>query len=232
MPPTPDGGGSDSLHFVTCTLCEATCGVVVTTRGAEVVSIRGDQDDPFSRGHICPKAAALADIHRDPDRLRRPLRRDGSSWHEISWRDALDEAAGRLRGIKERFGHDAVAVYLGNPNVHSLGAMLSAPAFTRRLRTRNRYSATSVDQLPHQLAAFLMFGHQLLLPVPDIDRTQHLLIFGANPVASNGSLMTAPGVERRLRAIRDRGGSAHRHRSEAHRDGRHRHGSPLRPAGH
>jgi anaerobic selenocysteine-containing dehydrogenase len=193
-------------HFIACPLCEATCGLEVVTDGATVVSIRGDAEDPFSRGHVCPKAVALKDLQEDPDRLRRPVRREGSQWREIRWPEALDEAAGRLRRVQREHGRDAVAIYLGNPNVHSLGAMLFGPRFARSLRTKNRYSATSVDQLPHQLAAHLMFGHQLLLPVPDIDRTSFLLVLGANPVASNGSLMTAPDVTRRLRDIRARGG--------------------------
>ncbi len=193
-------------HYRTCTLCEAMCGIVVSTDGPRVTEIRGDTEDPFSKGHICPKAVALQDVHDDPDRLRRPMRRTGHTWAEISWDDALTDAAERLTAIQASHGHDAVATYLGNPTVHSVGAMLFGPDLMRALRTRNRYSATSVDQLPHHVAAMLMFGHALLIPVPDIDRTQHLLMFGANPAASNGSLMTAPGVMDRIRAIRARGG--------------------------
>ena len=197
---------SDTRHLRTCTLCEAMCGIVITTSGATITSIRGDPDDPFSKGHICPKAVALQDVHDDPDRLRRPMRRAGHEWHEIGWDEALDEAATRLKAVQSEHGRDAVATYLGNPTVHSSGAMLFAPDLLRALRTRNRYSATSVDQLPHHVAAMLMFGHALLIPVPDIDHTDHLLMLGANPAASNGSLMTAPGVTDRLRAIRARGG--------------------------
>jgi anaerobic selenocysteine-containing dehydrogenase len=196
----------EQRHFRTCTLCEAMCGIVVTTDGTQVTEIRGDPDDPFSRGHICPKAVALKDVHDDPDRLRRPMRRVGNEWTEVSWDDALNDVATRLRAVQTQHGRDAVATYLGNPTVHSVGAMLFAPNLMRALRTRNRYSATSVDQLPHHVAAMLMFGHALLIPIPDIDHTQHLLMFGANPAASNGSLMTAPGVTDRIRAIRERGG--------------------------
>ena len=202
MPPV-----SQSRHLRTCTLCEAMCGIVVTTKGARVTDIRGDPDDPFSRGHICPKAVALQDVHDDPDRLRRPLRRVGHDWIEIGWDDALNEAAARLKAIQTAHGRDAVATYSGNPTVHSLGAMLFAPDLMRALRTKNRFSATSVDQLPHHVAALLMFGHALLIPIPDIDHTGHLLMFGANPAASNGSLMTAPGVMDRVRGIRERGGT-------------------------
>jgi len=197
---------SDTRHLRTCTLCEAMCGIVITTDGARVTDIRGDADDPFSRGHICPKAVALQDVHDDADRLRRPMRRTGHEWHEIGWDEALDEAASRLKSVQATHGRDAVAAYLGNPTVHSSGALLFAPDMLRALRTRNRFSATSVDQLPHHVAAMLMFGHALLIPIPDIDHTDHLLMFGANPAASNGSLMSAPGVMHRIKAIRERGG--------------------------
>jgi len=194
------------MHVITCTLCEAICGITVEVRDGVVASVRGDADDPFSRGHICPKAVALKDVHEDPDRLRRPMIREGTRWRETTWAHALDEVSRRIGAVQRAHGRDAVAVYLGNPTVHSLGAMLFTQGFVRGLRTRQRYSATSVDQLPHMVAAYHMFGHQLLLPVPDIDRTDHLLVFGANPAVSNGSLMTAPDVSRRMKAIRARGG--------------------------
>jgi len=182
------------------------CGIAIEHEGARIVSIRGDADDPFSRGHVCPKAVALQDVHDDPDRLRRPLRRRGESWEEVGWDEALGEAASRLAAIQRARGRHAVAVYQGNPTVHNYGSILYGQLLLKTLGSRSRYSATSVDQLPHMLASLLMFGHQLLLPVPDIDRTHFLLMLGANPVASNGSLITAPGVERRLKAIRARGG--------------------------
>ncbi len=195
-----------SRHFRTCTLCEAMCGIVIETAGSRILSIRGDRDDPFSRGHICPKAVALKDLQEDPDRLRQPLLRVGNEWREIGWREAFVRAESSLRAVQRRHGRAAVGIYIGNPTVHNSGAMLYAPRLIRALRTPNRYSATSVDQLPHMLVSWLMYGHQLLLPVPDVDRSDHLLIFGANPVASNGSLMTAPGIAQRLRALRARGG--------------------------
>ena len=182
------------------------CGIAIEVEGDRVLSIRGDDDDPFSRGHICPKAPALADLHTDADRLRRPVRREGTRFVEVSWDDALSEAASRLHHVQTRHGRHALATYLGNPAVHNHGTVLFAPMLNRALRTRSRYSATSVDQLPHQLAAYFMFGHQLLFPIPDIDRTHHMVLFGANPLASMGSLMTAPGVKARLQAIRARGG--------------------------
>ena len=195
-----------AIHHRTCHLCEAMCGVEIRHRGSEIVSIRGDDADPFSRGHICPKALAIKDVHEDPDRLRRPVRREGDTWREIPWDEALDETAERLLAIQRTHGSEAVASYFGNPQVHSYGGLMGGARLLRALRSRNRYSATSVDQLPHHLVSWLMYGHQLMIPIPDLDRTQFLLVLGANPVVSNGSLMTAPDVARRLKDLRARGG--------------------------
>lgn len=194
------------VHYRTCCLCEASCGLAVELDGERIVSIRGDAEDPLSRGYVCPKATALQDLHEDPDRLRRPLRRVGGDWKEIDWEEALSLAASRVDAIQAEHGRDAVGIYIGNPTVHNHGSVIYGLQFLRTLRTKRRFSATSVDQLPHMLVSRLMFGHQLLLPVPDVDRTQHLLIVGANPLASNGSLMTAPGFRRRMKALRERGG--------------------------
>ncbi len=193
-------------HHRTCSLCEAMCGLTLAIEGDRVVSVRGDEDDPFSRGYICPKGPALAALHDDPDRLRQPLRRTSSGWTTIGWDEALDEAARRIHEVQRAHGRDALAVYVGNPAVHNLGSMLYGPSFLRALATKHRYSATSVDQLPQMLAAYLMFGHQLLLPIPDVDHTQHMVILGGNPLVSNGSIMSAPDMKRRLAAIRGRGG--------------------------
>jgi len=197
---------TERTHYRTCHLCEAICGVEIRLRGEEILSIRGDPDDPFSRGHICPKAVALRDVHEDPDRLRHPVRRTASGWQVISWDEAFDEVARRLVEIQSRHGKEAVATYFGNPQVHSYGALLGGTMLARTLRSPNRYSATSVDQLPHHVAAYFMYGHQLLIPIPDLDRTGFLLVLGANPVVSNGSLMTAPDVAGRLKDLRRRGG--------------------------
>ncbi len=170
------------------------CGLVIETRAGVIEKIRGDHDDPLSRGHICPKAIALQDLHADPDWLKAPLRRRGSDFEEVSWESAIDEAAGRLHEIQRRHGRSAVAMYQGNPVVHNYGAAIFGQLFARTLGSHSNFSATSVDQLPQMLAGFLMYGHQLLMPVPDVDRTHHFLILGANPLASNGSLMTAPGI--------------------------------------
>jgi len=195
-------------HKRTCSLCEATCGIEIEFNPAteEILSIKGDKSDPFSRGYICPKATALQDLQNDPDRLRTPLKKTASGWQEISWPQALNEAAEGFRRIQAGHGRDAVGSYLGNPNVHNYGNMIFGPLLLKQLGSKNKFSATSVDQLPHHMASLHMFGHQLQIPVPDIDRTDFLIVMGGNPLASNGSLMTAPDIKNRLKAIRERGG--------------------------
>jgi anaerobic selenocysteine-containing dehydrogenase len=193
-------------RYGVCNLCEAICGLLVTVDEGRVTSVRGNPDDPLSRGHICPKAVALQDLHEDPDRLRRPVLRVADGWQETDWDTALDLVATNVARAVNDHGRDAVGFYLGNPTVHSLGSMTHGTALVKAFRTRNKYSATSVDQLPHQLMAYWMYGHQLLLPIPDIDRTQYFLLFGGNPMASNGSLMTVPDFPGRLRELRARGG--------------------------
>ncbi len=196
-------------HKRTCSLCEATCGIEIRydDKTGDIESIKGDKSDPFSRGYICPKATALQDLHNDPDRLRKPLKKTASGWQEISWSQALNEAAEGFRRIQAKHGRDAVGSYLGNPNVHNYGNMIFGPLLLKQLGSKNKFSATSVDQLPHHMASLHMFGHQLQIPVPDIDRTDFLIVMGGNPLASNGSLMTAPDIKNRLKAIRERGGN-------------------------
>jgi anaerobic selenocysteine-containing dehydrogenase len=203
-PPVPPGFSGTRL--TACNLCEAICGLELTITDGSVTAIRGNPADPLSRGYICPKGVALADVYDDPDRLRRPVVRRGDEWVETGWDEALDLVADRLAETIERHGRNAVGVYLGNPNVHALASATHAIPFVKALGTRNRFSATSVDQAPAQLVAWQLFGHQLMIPVPDLDRTSYLLMFGANPMASNGSLMTAPDFPRRARAIQERGG--------------------------
>ena len=196
---------STERRYRACPLCEAICGLEFRVTDGRPTAIRGDVADPFSRGHICPKGNAILDLEADPDRLRVPLRRRGTEWHEIGWDEAFAEAGERLAGAQRAHGADAVAAYLGNPIVHHFGHFAYVPALLRQIRTRNLYSASSVDQWPHQLVAWAMYGHQQLIPVPDVDRTDWMLMLGANPVASNGSLMTAPGIGRRLEALVQRG---------------------------
>jgi len=194
------------VHYRTCTLCEAMCGIAIETDGAQILSIKGDDNDPFSKGYICPKAVALKDIHEDPDRLRQPMQRTAQGWQPITWKSAFARIEQQIKRIQRAHGRDSVAAYLGNPNVHNLGSMMFASGLVRALKTRNRFSATSVDQLPHHLVAWKLFGHQLKIGVPDIDHCDFFLMFGANPMASNGSLMTAPGFRHRLKDLQARGG--------------------------
>jgi anaerobic selenocysteine-containing dehydrogenase len=193
-------------HYRTCPFCEATCGLEVETVGREMVSVRGDADDVFSHGYICPKATGLKHLDEDPDRLRAPLVRRDGELVEASWDEAFAEIDRRLTPILAEHGRDAVAVYLGNPNVHNLSGSLYNTALLRALGSHNVYSASTVDQMPKQVSAGLMFGTMLSIPIPDVDRTDYLLMLGANPLVSNGSLLTAPDLRGRLRALRERGG--------------------------
>jgi anaerobic selenocysteine-containing dehydrogenase len=194
--------------YRSCNLCEAHCGVAVTVDRAEgvVVDIRGDEDDAMSHGYVCPKAVGLKSIAEDPDRLRAPHKRVGDRFVEISWEEAFDLAASRLSEIREAHGADAIATYLGNPNAHDFASNLSVPTLVRATGTKWRFSATSVDQLPKHFSSALLFGSMSAFPIPDVDRTDFMLILGANPLASNGSLMTAPDMRGRLRRLRERGG--------------------------
>lgn len=193
-------------EYRTCPLCEATCGLALTVEDGAVTRIRGDRDDVFSQGFICPKGSLLHRLHEDGDRLRRPqILRDGARV-PATWPEAFAEIESRLTPIIDQHGRDAVALYLGNPVVHSPAGQLYVRPLAKALGTRNIFSATTVDQMPKHLSAGLMFGHPLSIPVPDIDRTDYLLMLGANPKVSNGSLATAPDWPGRMKAIHERGG--------------------------
>ncbi len=191
----------------TCNLCEAMCGLQITVRDGRVERIEADERDPLSQGHICPKAIALKEIQEDPDRLTRPMRRTDRGWQVIDWEEALDEAATRLAEIQLEYGDDAVASYLGNPGAHVFGIVMYLVPLFQALSTRNRYSASSLDQNPKHASSFFLYGNWLRIPIPDVDRTDFMLMLGANPVVSGGSLMSAPGFKRRARALRERGGT-------------------------
>jgi anaerobic selenocysteine-containing dehydrogenase len=193
--------------FRTCPFCEATCGLAVTVNGDRVLKVRGDADDVFSRGFLCPKGVALKDLHEDPDRLRTPLLRDAAGeLRPASWDEAFAFVGKRLAPLIERHGRDAVGVYVGNPAAHGLAPLLYGRVLLKALGTRSVFSASTVDQRPKEIANALMYGAPLTVAIPDVDRTMHLLMLGANPLASNGSLMTAPDMRGRLRALRERGG--------------------------
>ncbi len=195
-----------SVHYRSCNLCEASCGLEITVEANRVVGIRGDREDPMSQGYLCPKGVAWQDLHNDPDRLRHPVRRTAAGWERIGWDEAFDLVADRLLQTRARHGGDSIAFYLGNPITHGWGPIILIPMLLKALGTRQRYSAASVDQQPQHLLSYLLFGSPLLLPVPDVDRTDFLLVVGGNPLVSNGSIMTAPNIKRRLEGIRERGG--------------------------
>ena len=197
---------NEQTHFRTCNLCEAMCGIVIKHDGDKVLSIKGDKEDPFSQGYICPKATALQDLHEDPDRLRQPIERTANGWKEISWPEALDKVAAGIQTVQKKYGKNTLGIYLGNPNVHNLGGMLTIKHLLTSIKTRSRFSATSIDQLPHHIVCMHLFGHMLRIPVPDVNRTQYMLIIGGNPLASNGSIMTAPNMRQKLKDIKARDG--------------------------
>jgi anaerobic selenocysteine-containing dehydrogenase len=189
-----------------CPFCEATCGLELEVAGREVLTIRGDLQDVFSAGFVCPKAVALRDLDADPDRLRAPLLRRNGHHEPVSWDEAFEAVERGLRPILDAHGPDALATYLGNPSVHNTALAIYSNALLTGFRTRNRFSASTVDQFPKQVACALMFGASLSVPVPDIDRCDYLLVLGANPMVSNGSLFTVPDFRGRARALRARGG--------------------------
>ncbi|MFE0318292.1 molybdopterin-dependent oxidoreductase, partial [Streptomyces albogriseolus] len=190
-----------------CPLCEATCGLVLTVDDGKVTGARGDRDDVLSKGFVCPKGAAFPEVDSDPDRLRTPLVRVDGELREATWEEAFDAVAAGLRGVVEQYGPHAVGVVLGNPNVHTMAGALYPPLLIGGLGTHSLFTASTVDQMPKHVSSGLLFGDANLIPVPDLDRTGHLLLIGANPLESNGSLCTAPDFPGRLKALKARGGT-------------------------
>jgi anaerobic selenocysteine-containing dehydrogenase len=217
---------AERTAYATCPFCEATCGLEVRLDGDTIAGVRGDGEDVLSHGFICPKGASLKALHEDPDRLRTPLVRRDGELVEATWDEAFAEIDRRLPPLLEQHGRDSVAVYIGNPAAHNLSFVAYGRVLIKALGTKNIYTASTVDQMPKQVASGLMFGAGLSVPVPDVDRTDHLLILGANPLASNGSLLTAPDMRGRLRRIRERGGKVvvidpRRSRTAEHADEHH-----------
>ncbi|GAB0103280.1 molybdopterin oxidoreductase family protein [Nocardia sp. JMUB6875] len=193
----------------TCPLCEAVCGLEITLDSDDrIASVRGDHADPFSKGFICPKGATLGHLDSDPDRLTAPMIRDRATdtWRTASWDEAFGVIRERLPQVSAAYGNQAVGLYLGNPNAHTVAGALYVPLLIRALATRSLFSASTADQMPKQVSSGLMFGDPLTVAVPDLDRTDYLLMLGANPLESNGSLCTAPDFPGRLKALRQRGG--------------------------
>jgi anaerobic selenocysteine-containing dehydrogenase len=195
-----------TIAYRTCPLCEATCGLELRLEGRQITRVRGDRDDVFSHGFICPKGSALGKLEDDPDRLRTPLVRVDGELRPASWDEAFAAIEAGLTSVLESYGRDAVGAYLGNPSVHNLSLSLYSRAVLQAMGSANIYSASTVDQMPKQVSAALMFGGPLSTPVPDVDHTDYLLMLGANPYESNGSLLTAPDLPGRLEALRARGG--------------------------
>lgn len=190
-----------------CPVCEATCGLQIDVQGREVGDIRGNADDVFSHGFICPKGVALRELDSDPDRLRHPLVRRGGELKKATWEEAFAEIENRVRPLLAEHGNGGMAAYLGNPSAHKVELQLYIPIFLKALATRQIYSASTLDQMPKQVSNGLMYGHILSAAVPDIDRCDHLVIMGANPMASNGSLWTVPDFRGRVKALKARGGT-------------------------
>ncbi|MFJ3727814.1 molybdopterin-dependent oxidoreductase [Streptomyces sp. NPDC090045] len=190
-----------------CPLCEATCGLTLTIEGASVTGARGDRDDVFSKGFICPKGAAFGQLDADPDRLRTPLVRRDGRLQEATWEEAYDAIAAAVPALVREYGTQSVGVVLGNPNVHTMAGALYPPLLLKALGTRNLFTASTLDQMPKHVSSGLLFGDPFAIPVPDLDRTDFLLLLGANPVESNGSLCTAPDFPGKLKALRARGGT-------------------------
>ena len=194
-----------TTHYRSCPLCEACCGLEITTKGDQVVRIRGDMNDPYSKGFICPKGSTLKQLHEDPDRLTSPRIRTADGWQEATWDEAFAEIERRLGPIVEKHGRQALGTVLGNPNVHNLGGLLYGRPLLTAVGSTNIFSASTVDQMPKHVSAGLMWGRPDMFPLPDIDRTDYLLMLGANPYVSNGSLLTVPDMPGRLEALRERG---------------------------
>jgi anaerobic selenocysteine-containing dehydrogenase len=195
-----------TVAYRICPLCEACCGLTVELRDGRVATIRGDREDVFSAGYLCPKGVALKELHEDPDRLRAPLVKRDGRFVAASWEEAFAEIEKRLPPILARSGRDAAALAIGNPTAHKMGLLLYVTRLARALGTRNVFSASTLDQMPKQLSSGLMFGHWLSIPVPDVERCDFLLMLGANPLASNGSLWTVPDFRGKARALQARGG--------------------------
>jgi anaerobic selenocysteine-containing dehydrogenase len=194
-----------TTHHRTCHLCEANCGLLIQMEGREVLSVKGDPDNALSRGHICPKATAIADLQNDPDRLRKPLKRVGDDWQEIGWAQAFAEIGEKTRAILARDAQ-STALYIGNPNAHNYANILTSGDLKKAIKASNVFSASTLDQMPHQVVNLWIYGHSGLWGVPDIDRTETMIILGGNPMASNGSTWTVPDFKNRAKALQQRGG--------------------------
>lgn len=208
MPHTSDATDASNLHtaFRACPFCEASCGLELKMDGPKVISVRGNANDVFSHGYICPKGAALKDLHDDPDRLRQPMLKRNGEFVAVSWDEAFAEIEQRLLPLRKEHGVDCVASVIGNPGAHKTGLLLYFARLARALGSRNLFSASTLDQMPKQLSSGLMYGTFFSIPVPDIERCDLMVILGANPMVSNGSLWTVPDFRGKAKALKARGG--------------------------
>jgi anaerobic selenocysteine-containing dehydrogenase len=197
---------NERVAFRTCPLCEAGCGLAITVKDNEVTHIRGDMQDVFSKGFICPKGSTLKQLHYDEDRLLTPLIKRNGVHVPATWQEAWQAIETGLSGVIKKYGRESIGTYLGNPGAHNLSSMTFNRVLLQAIGSRQRFSASTVDQIPKQVSSGMMFGSVSSVPVPDLDRTQYLLILGANPYESNGSLCTAPDFPGRLEAMQARGG--------------------------
>ncbi len=202
----PEQSNTETIHR-SCPICEASCGLVyeVDRSAKKVFKVYGDKEDPRSLGYMCPKALAPKGVYEDPDRIKKPLRRNGSGWDEIGWDEALDEMGDRLQKIHDKYGKDAIGHYIGNPTGHNFGAMIYTALFAQTMDSTRSFNAGSVDQFPKNISCSSMYGDPWMVPIPDIDRTDFFVIMGANPIISGGSFMSAPNMRARLKALRERG---------------------------
>lgn len=197
--------GEDGLHLYTCPLCEAMCGLEIRVEDGHVAGIRPNKDDTWSRGHICPKGASLGSLHEDPDRIRRPMVKVEGGWQEVDWDTAFRRCTELLAPVIDKYGIGAVTAYTGNPLAHSFSLARYTGILLGLSGMPLTYSPGTVDQWPKNLSSHLMYGGWWSFPVPDIERTDLLVVMGANPAASQGSLLAAPDVMSLIAAVRSRG---------------------------
>lgn len=189
-----------------CPLCEAGCGLELTLTGNEVTKVRGDKDHVMSKGFCCPKGIAIKELHEDPDRLRHPVIKENGAFRKATWEEAFQKVSEGFDSVRKFHGHDAIAIYLGNPNTHTMAGAIFLKPLIKSLKTKNFFTASTVDQIPKQTACGFLYGSNELIPVPDIDHTDLFVIFGGNPLVSGGSLMTAPDMPGRIKKLKERGG--------------------------
>ncbi len=196
----------ETIKYRTCHLCEAMCGLEIKIEDTKIVSIKGDKNDIYSKGHICPKGVALKDLHEDPNRLKEPVKKTADGWQKISWDEAFDIVEQNFKRIRKQYGNDAIATYTGNPTVHNTGTALTLYDTINAINTRNRYASHSLDSVPVFVANQMMYGHAMMAPIPDIENINYFLIIGANPMVSNGSFMSTPNIKGKIKAIQERDG--------------------------